>query len=83
MPRISYFYGISIYMYSNEHNPPHVHAVMGDKHASFTISDGELMSGSSFPPKGRQMVKEFILKYREELYEMWGTGVYKKLEPIE
>jgi hypothetical protein len=35
-----------------------------------------------FPPKARAMVKEFILKYRSELEEMWTTEVYKKLPPL-
>lgn len=25
MPEVSYFYGIAIYMYMSEHNPPHFH----------------------------------------------------------
>jgi Domain of unknown function (DUF4160) len=30
MPRISSFYGIIIWMYWNDHNPPHFHATYGD-----------------------------------------------------
>ena len=29
MPRISEFYGIAIYMYYQDHGPPHVHAIYG------------------------------------------------------
>ncbi|MBI4945912.1 MAG: DUF4160 domain-containing protein [Bacteroidetes bacterium] len=30
MPAISQFYGIVIYMYFKEHNPPHFHAKYGE-----------------------------------------------------
>jgi len=29
MPTISWFYGISIRMYFNDHAPPHFHAIIG------------------------------------------------------
>ena len=29
------------------------------------------------------MVKEFILKNKDELMRMWETGVYKKLKGLE
>jgi len=31
MPEISRFYGIIIYIYFREHNPPHFHAVYGEE----------------------------------------------------
>ncbi|MBO4862186.1 MAG: DUF4160 domain-containing protein [Firmicutes bacterium] len=84
MPTISHFYGIIIVMYlrGKEHNPPHVHAITQDLDAPFLIATGELMDGA-FPPKAQLMVKEFILKYQKELEEMWETGEYRKLPPID
>ena len=84
MPTISMFYGILILMHltRKEHSPPHVHAYYGDYDAAFLISSGELMEGS-FPKKGQNLVKEFILKYRDELMNMWETEQYFKLPPIE
>ncbi len=70
-----------MYLRNKEHNPPHVHAITQDFDAPFLIATGELMEGE-FPPKARAMVKEFILKYRSELEEMWTTEVYKKLPPL-
>ena len=32
--------------------------------------------------KGTALVQEFISLHREELANMWETGVYKKLPPI-
>lgn len=70
MPTISSFYGIVIVMYlrGKEHNPPHVHAVTQDFAAPFLLTTGEPME-SGFPPKAAALVKEFILKYQEDLLE--------------
>lgn len=65
-----------------EHNPPHIHAYYGDEEAEFLISNGELIKGD-FPKNGKKMVREFIERYRKELQEMWDTGIYRKLDPIE
>ncbi len=83
MPTISFFYGIIIVMYfrNKEHNPPHIHAITQDFDAPFLIETGELMEGE-FPNKAKVMVKEFILKYRDELNEMWETEKYRKLPPL-
>ena len=84
MPTISTFYGIIIMMYlrDKEHNLPHIHAFYGDEAASFFIATGEIYEGS-FPNRAKKMVKEFVLKYKEELSKMWETGEYKKLKGLE
>lgn len=83
MPTISSFYGITIIMWlrEKEHNPPHIHAQLDGNTVPVSIETGEIMKGS-FPPKAREMVKEFVLLHKEELLEMWETGKYKKLEPL-
>ena len=83
MPTISYFYGIIIVMYlrGREHNPPHVHAITQDLDAPFLIATGEIIEGE-FPPKAKALVQEFILKYQNELLEMWKSGKYQKLPPL-
>lgn len=85
MPTISYFYGVTIIMYQRgkEHEPPHVHAVTQNVFAPFLISTGEIMVISKFPPKAKAMVKEFILRNQDALMEMWNTGNFKRLDPIE
>ncbi len=35
-----------------------------------------------FPPKATAMVREFIVKYRKELEEMWESEIYRKLPPL-
>ena len=71
-----------MYLRDKEHNPPHVHAITQDFDAPFLVETGELMDGY-FPARAKAFVKEFILRNKEELMEMWETGDYKKLDPIE
>jgi hypothetical protein len=40
MPEISFFYGIVVTMFFNEHNPPHFHVKYGEYKALITIKDG-------------------------------------------
>ena len=84
MPTICHFYGILILMHltNKEHKPPHIHAYYGEHEASFLISNGEIYKGD-FPSRGAKLVKEFILHYQVELEEMWNTGNYRKLPPID
>lgn len=84
MPTISQFYGIRVVMYlkQKEHNPPHIHAYYGNEEAKFLIKTGEVYEGD-FPSRGRNFVKEFISKNKKELMEMWETGKYKKLPPLD
>jgi hypothetical protein len=42
MPTISFFYGITIRMYLNEHPPAHFHAEYGDDEACISIATGEI-----------------------------------------
>jgi hypothetical protein len=71
MPRIAFFFGISIYMYLDDHGVPHCHAIYGDYAGSFRLEDGELLAGQ-LPPKQFKKIKEFILQNREELMEVWN-----------
>jgi hypothetical protein len=43
MPEISRFLGIVIYMFFNEHNPPHFHAEYNEHKAAIFIDTLELM----------------------------------------
>ena len=83
MPVISRFYGIVIKMYlrQKEHNPPHIHAIYGECVGMFSLEDAEMFEGD-IPLKGQMYVKEFIEKYRRELYDMWETQEFQQLPPI-
>ncbi|CAN2049953.1 DUF4160 domain-containing protein [Candidatus Magnetomoraceae bacterium gMMP-1] len=71
MPRIAFFFGISIYMYLDDHDIPHCHGICGDYAASFAIKDGEILAGQ-MPPKQDKKIREWILTNQEELMEKWN-----------
>ena len=72
MPTISTFYGITIFMNFNEHNPPHIHARYSGNIATFCIINGEILRGC-LPKNATRMVKEFIELHKSELLDMWET----------
>ncbi len=45
MPKVSEFFGISIYIHYREHPPPHFHAVYGDREALISIRDLVVVEG--------------------------------------
>ncbi len=54
MPRNAFFFGISIYMYMDDHGTPHCHGIYGDYGGSFGIEDGELTAGRCLPDRQRK-----------------------------
>lgn len=45
MPSISTFFGVVIYMYFNDHAPPHFHAEYGEFEAVYNIETLEILRG--------------------------------------
>ncbi len=70
MPKLSFFYGISIYMYPRDHNPPHFHAIYGEFSAQVLISDGEIINGN-LPRRAERLVNEWLLTHRLEINQAW------------
>jgi hypothetical protein len=84
VPRISFFHGISIYMYWNEahHATPHFHARYAGQAASVDL-DGELIAGS-LPPHAQRLVAEWAGLHRSELEANWQRARHElELEPVE
>ena len=84
MPEISCFYGIVIYMYFNEHNPPHFHVKYADFNAIVTIEDG-IVTGS-LPRRALNLVYDWLDLHKDELMENWrrleNCGSFLKIEPL-
>ena len=72
MPVISRFYGMVIKMYflASEHNPPHIPVIYGEYM-------GDL------PSKALALVREWTMKNKDALLEMWKTQDIRQLPPIE
>ena len=85
MPEISRFLGIVIYMYFNEHNPPHFHARYNEYQAAISIETMGIVEGK-LPPKVLSLVVEWGMEHKNELLENWEslqiTGKYQKVKPL-
>ena len=84
MPEISRFYGIIIYMYIDDHNPPHFHVWYNDYEAVITIEEG-IVTGS-LPRRELKLVYEWLDIHKEELLENWRVlsnfELANKIEPL-
>ena len=84
MPEISRFYGIIIYMYLDDHNPPHFHVWYDEYEATITIQDG-IVTGS-LPRRALKLVYEWLDLHQEVLMENWrllcNSEAAKKISPL-
>jgi hypothetical protein len=79
MPVISYFFGIYIRMYHNEHAPPHFHVEYQGHEAFVSIATGDIIDGE-LPKKARQLVKEWCLVHKAALLDNWQLA--QQLQPL-
>ena len=86
MPEISRFFGISIRMYYDDHNPPHFHALYGGVEAEVGISPVSLLRGR-FPRRALGMIMEWAAAHQQELYENWELlhtdQIPRKIAPLD
>jgi hypothetical protein len=71
MPTISWFYGISIRMYFNDHAPPHFHAFYGRHEARISIETGGIIGGH-LPKTQSRLVRAWTLLYHDRLMADWA-----------
>lgn len=81
---ISKFYGIviKIYFMQKEHNPPHLHAIYGEYMPAINIETLEVIEGDLLD-KALKLVKEWILKNKKDIMNIWETQNFRKIEPLE
>ena len=70
MPTISRFFGVVIYMYYNDHNPPHFHARYGEHQAMYDIATLELLEGM-LPKSAQRYVHRWASMHRDALMDDW------------
>lgn len=84
MPEICRFYGIIIYMFFSEHNPPHFHIKYQDYEATIQINDG-IVQGK-IPRTAINLVFEWLDLHKDELLENWKLMEQRKplnkIEPL-
>jgi hypothetical protein len=85
MPVISRFYGIVIYIFYDEHNPPHFHAEYAGHKAMITLKDGVVKG--EMPKRALKLIFEWMEKHYDELMEDWELSLtgqpLKSIEPLE
>lgn len=85
MPLISSFYGILIYMYWQDHAPPHFDAIYGEFEAQIDIATLEIINGS-LPATALKLVKEWGAQHQVELMNDWTKAQKNqrpdKIEPL-
>lgn len=85
MPLICEFFGIKIYMYWDEHMPPHFHAEYGDLKAIISIQEAVTIKGS-LPSKQLKLVLAWCEIHSVELMDNWDSaerhGEISKIDPI-
>lgn len=85
MPKISEFFGISIYIYYREHMPPHFHAMYGEDEAVISIDKLAVLSGR-LSPRTMGLVVEWASLHHEELRHVWTQAmsheVLDKIKPL-
>jgi len=74
MPRISYFYGITISMHWDEphRHTPHFHALYGEHEASLDLA-GEVIAGH-LPRRQLRLVQAWAELHAEELNADWALA---------
>jgi hypothetical protein len=70
VPRLSEFYGILIYMYFADHNPPHFHVIYAEHEALIRIDDGSTIRGA-LPRTAMGLVEQWRTLHQLELVENW------------
>jgi hypothetical protein len=85
MPEISRFFGIVIFMYFNDHDPPHFHVKYNEFRGKISINELKLIAGK-LPKRVMALTLEWANEHRTELMENWETlketGKYHTIEPL-
>lgn len=78
---ISRFLGIVVFMYFNEHNPPHVHVRYNEFRAVMDIRSFNLLDGR-LPARVRGLVEEWLEMHQDVLLAMWASKRFCKIPPL-
>jgi hypothetical protein len=86
MPTISEFFGVKIFLYYGDHNPPHFHAEYSGEEACIAIGTFAVICGG-LPPRVIGLVLEWAVAHRTELMENWelcrrNVSPLKRISPL-
>ena len=81
MTEISRFYGIIVYLFFNDYNPPHFKVKYGEYIAHIIIVNGTILNGD-LPADKLKLVSAWTEIHKKELMKMWKTKLFHKIEPL-
>lgn len=73
MPEISRFFGIVIYLYFDDHAPPHFHAKYAGKEVLIRIDNLSILRGA-LQPRALGLVMEWASLHKVELQNAWNLA---------
>ncbi len=83
VPTVSRFRGITIYMYHDDHEPPHFHARHAGTEVKIAIHTAKTLEGDLRRPQIR-LVRRWAALHRSELLENWDRArAYDTLRTIQ
>ena len=80
MPVISYFFGIVVRMYHDDHPPMHIHVEYQGHTAFISIETGLIIKGT-LPKKASILLQEWVLNHQKELMHNWELA--QRFEPLD
>lgn len=72
MPKLLDSEGVRVYIYPDDHPPPHVHAYFAEDAAKISIEDGSVIVGS-LPRAKLDVARRFVSEKRIELLAKWQS----------
>lgn len=72
MGEIFRFKNLKFKIWSNDHDPPHLHVLGPDCHAKVNIETLEIMQAKGFSEKDLKIIQQQIFKRRAKIMEQWG-----------
>ncbi len=82
MPEICRFYGLIVYMFFNDHKPPHFKVKYGEFEANVLIENGNVLNGD-LPIGKLKLVQAWVEIHKDELMEMWDSKNFHKINPLQ
>jgi hypothetical protein len=77
MPIISEFFGIKIFMFWDDHSPPHFHAEYGGMKALVSIENAVVIRGQ-LPSKQLKLVLAWCAIHENELVANWEAARFHR-----
>lgn len=73
MPKIVDIAGAVVFVFPNDHPPPHVHVRFQGRAVRLRISDaGAMDAGTGFPPALLRRVRAWLLENRDHVAAAWA-----------